>query len=105
MDNDLPDPWVCQTTPAFLFPFLSAARIVLATAFVVVRCAFQILLAGICVIRIDYLDQTHQHFWIGQAIAITRIMFSRFHSLPEGLQHQREKGASAQARIFICCHR
>ena len=33
--------------------------------FVVVRCDFQILLAGICVIRIDYLDQTHQHFWIG----------------------------------------
>jgi hypothetical protein len=54
---------------------------------VVVCRAFQILLAGICVIRIDYLDQPHQHFWIGQSIAITRIMFSRLHSLPEGLQH------------------
>ena len=47
--------------------------------------SFQIPLAGIYVVRIDYSDQTNQHFWIGQAVAITRIMFSRFHSLPEGL--------------------
>ena len=54
-------------------------------SFVVVHYSLEFFLTGISIGGIDDLDESHQNFRVRQAVAVAVVVFSRIHSLLEGL--------------------